>query len=108
MPEEPSDAETAYEVRLLCEGGFEHERRISLIRQIAKRDKYAAPDQTTSQLTILNLVLMGKVPHVVACLLTLVISFSILFFLFWVSETCHTNLRVTYITALSAREGTAG
>lgn len=83
MPEEPSDAETAYEVRLLCEGGFEHERRISLIRQIAKRDKYAAPDQTTSQLTILNLVLMGKVPHVVACLLTLVISFSILFFLFW-------------------------
>ena len=55
------------------------------MRTIAGRGKYDTPDQTTTQLTLLNFFLMGKIPHVIACAGTLFLSFMIMFSLVYVS-----------------------
>jgi len=90
-----SEAEVAYETRLLCEGGFEHDRRVKIMRTIAGRGKYDTPDQTTTQLTLLNFFLMGKIPHVIACAGTLFLSFMIMFSLVYMVYASFTSFGVT-------------
>ena len=84
MPKNPSEAERAYKMRLWCEGGFEHPKRVALVQKILARGPYEPPDHSDVQLSLTNCVLMGKFPHSLACLLTLVIFFGGLGLLFGV------------------------
>eukprot|EP01050_Picozoa_sp_SAG11_P010566 SAG11_NODE_1064_length_5994_cov_4.748601_5_plen_110_part_00 len=88
LPKKPSDSELAYQARMLCEGGFEHTKRVALVQTIMQRGPYDAADHKNIQLELINFALMCKLPHAIACLLTLVIFFGGLALTVFVSEHC--------------------
>jgi predicted PurR-regulated permease PerM len=73
VSEEPNIYETTYESKMLCVGGYENEKRAKLVRSMAARSAFDGASPEEGALAGVELVLMGKVPHGIACLLTLII-----------------------------------
>eukprot|EP01051_Picozoa_sp_SAG22_P002097 SAG22_NODE_90_length_21067_cov_8.490843_1_plen_714_part_00 len=72
----PSDAEVAYQAKLLCQNNFEHQKRVALVGKIMKHGKYDVPNHDFLMMEGLNCVLLGKLPHAIACLITLAVFFG--------------------------------
>jgi hypothetical protein len=72
--------EKTYESKMLCVGGYENDRRASIVKkknaQTPAQQKVASP--LDGQLAMAELTLMIQIPHMVASLLTLAICVVIL------------------------------
>jgi len=76
----PEAFNDTYQMKMMCATAFTTEKRAQIVRKMnaTKHHGFNADD---AQLTITDLALMAKVPHGIACLLTLFLSFFILFIL---------------------------
>ena len=82
VDEEPyTDGATAFnetfQATLMCSDKFVDEKRAKIVRRM-NATKHHGLNADDAQLSFIDLTLMGKVPHGIACLLTLLLSVLIL------------------------------
>lgn len=81
-PEQTNQYEETYQSKMLCTAGYENEKRAVIVRRMRAKEaageiEYGA-NADDGALAGVELLLMGKVPHGLACLLTLLIVVAIL------------------------------
>lgn len=81
LPEEPNIWETTYGQKMLCSNNYMHPDRAAIVQRIrhAERSREhhgVTPDD--GKLIAKDIVLLAKMPHMLACVLTLLVSFGTL------------------------------
>jgi len=71
--EDPNPYETTYQAKMLCVQGYENEKRAALVRSIAAKSAFEQDLADESALASAELYLMGKIPHGLACVITLLL-----------------------------------